>query len=125
MSDPNSQNQLWSKWLFQVIETGRQVPKADVQYNAARWLRMGFGSVGRVRVYGVPRGWRIEALVEGAPAHDPGYRENVRLEFIRFVEQGWGMWALPKMWEPKIMAGSKQDGRPREQMIEVPSLRLL
>jgi hypothetical protein len=120
--DPNSANQMWSAWTFTVREAGRTAPRADVELNAARWLRRGFGSVGEARVTRTIEGWRIEARVEGVPAHDPAYVASVKREFReRFCAQGWG----PLAWgdvRVRILAGDQQDGRPRDQWIGLPTV---
>jgi len=120
--NPNGQNQLWSHWTFDVFEAGRHVPRKDVEYNAAKWLRAGFGSAGEVRVVRTVRGWRIEARVEGVPAHDPGYFASVRLQFLqRFVGQGWGIVATGTV-RARVIAGDLQDGRPRSQWVAMPTV---
>ena len=48
--NPNGQNQTWSRWIFTIYDGGRLIPHKDVEYNVARWLRAGFGSVGKTRV---------------------------------------------------------------------------
>jgi len=122
--NPNGQNQRWSKWLFTIYETGRSVPRKDVEYNVARWLRAGFGSVGTVRLRRTATGWEIKAIVEGAPAHDPGYVAQVRREFhTRFIEKGWGPLAFGEV-SATVLAGSKQDGKPAEQWVSIPTIRL-
>jgi hypothetical protein len=122
--DPNSQHQRWSRWTFDIEEAGRHVPRADVELNAARWLRAGFGSAGQARVLQTITGWQIEARIEGKPAHDPGYVASVRREFQqRFVEKGWG--PLARGWVTvKVLAGDKQDGRAAAQWVELPALRV-
>jgi hypothetical protein len=127
--DPNSQHQLWSEWTFTVYEGGRKMPQTDVQANAARWLRAGFGSVGTARVTkkvftvdaGGPRpfaqdSWVIEARVEGPPAHDPTYVASVRRMFNAFVAKGWGPMAVGTL-TVRVLAGDQQDGQPRSQVI--------
>ena len=120
--DPNSAHQLWSFWIFEVYEAGRRVSRKDVEYNVAKWLKTGFGSAGRMRLKYTATGWRIECLIEGPPAHDPGYVASVRRQFDeRFVKQGWGSLAWGKV-TVQVMAGSLQDGKPPAQMIEMPLL---
>ena len=122
MSDPNSANQLWSKWTFKVYEVGKHVQRADVEYNAAKWLVKGFGSAGRVIVKQMVFGWDIECLIEGPPAHDPAFVAKVRQQFWRdFVEKGWNglSWGSVNV---RVMAGDLQEGKPRPQMIEMPFL---
>lgn len=126
--DPNSQHQLWSHWTFTVYEGGRHAPYADVALNAARWLRAKFGSVARARVEEkllIQRGisqkyYVIEAQVEGVPAHDPQLVTSVRQSFARdFVFRGWGPLATSDV-TAKVMAGSKQDGKPAAQLVVMP-----
>lgn len=133
--NPNSANQLWSRWTFEIDELGRHVPRADVELNALRWLRKGFGSAGRARLteiqtYPFPRGrrmgttWRIDVLIEGKPAHDPAFVQSVATQFGRdFVSKGWGPLAQSRV-TAEVLAGSKQDGKPPAQMIELPTIPL-
>lgn len=121
--DPNSAHQLWSQWIFTIREAGRRSPSYDeVQYNAARWLRAGFGAAGEARVIRTIFGWRIEALVEGVPAHDPAYVASVKQSFQhKFVEKGWGPLASGTV-TVKVLAGDVQDGKPRSQLVVLPPL---
>ncbi len=123
--DPNSANQLWSRWTFTVRST-KYIPLREVQENVTRWLRQGFGSIGRARVTerrgpSVSNTWTIECEVEGVAAHDPGFVESVRLQFLGFVEKGWGMLATGET-EVRILAGDVEDGRPRDQLLVMPSI---
>jgi len=122
MGNPNGAKQLWSMWTFKLYEVGRHVPRADVEINAARWLCQGFGSAGRTRVSQNATGWEIECLIEGPPAHDPGFVTKVRQQFQRdFVEKGWNAFSFSTL-KVNVMAGDVEDGRPRAQMIEMPHL---
>lgn len=124
MPNPNSQNQLWSRWTFRIRESGRHVPFEDVQHNAAQWLRAGFGSVGTARVRAAVRGWQIDLLVEGKPAHDPKFVADVQRQFQRnFVAKGWGPLAIGTV-RVEVLAGSKQDGRPAAQLVVIPRIEL-
>lgn len=120
--DPNSAHQEWSYWRFEIRETGRRVPKADVEYNAARWLRMGFGEVGQARVTRTRLGWRIEARVEGESAADEKYVASVRGAFLEFVRKGWGLGAVGTLAEARVLAGDVAEG-PRAQLIVMPTIR--
>jgi hypothetical protein len=118
--DPNSQHQLWSRWEFRVeakIENLR-----EIELNAARWLRKGFGSVGRTRVSpeikATGSSLLIECEVEGVPAHDPDYVASVERGFRRFVDQGFGVGARASV-DVKLLAGDFEDGKPRAQLIVV------
>lgn len=120
--NPNGAKQLWSKWTFHVREYGRHMPKASVEWNVGKWLIKGFGSAGRVRVRQDPRGWDIECLIEGPPAHDPAFVSRVAMQFQRdFVDKGWGPMSVGTV-EVKVMAGDMEDGKPRRQMIELPAI---
>jgi hypothetical protein len=126
VADPNSQNQLWSKWTFIVHDTGRLRSHAEVELNAARWLKKGFGTAGRAKVTRTLDGWKFEALVEtgqGRPSYDPAYLASVKRGFARFVEQGFGTLAWGET-RVRVLAGDMQNGNPRPQMIEMPTLNL-
>jgi len=118
--DPNTQHQLWSEWRFEVFDCGKHPPFEDVKTNAARWVRMGFGSVGRMRVEERVRSWAIVVQVEGVPANDPSYVRSVRQQFQKhFVEKGWGPLAVGIV-EVKLLAGDIQDGKPPQQLVVMP-----
>lgn len=119
--DPNSDHQVWSRWTFKV--RGRRAPFAEVELNALRWLRLMFGSVGQGRVEESANGLiEIVAEVEGVPAHDPGYVAHVRRKFRAFVVAGWGVAAVDSV-SVKVLAGDVQDGRPRSQLVVMPSIK--
>ena len=119
--DPNSQNQHWSYWTFTIFDGGRRVSKAELEPNAARWLRTGFRSAGKARVSRTVWGWQIEAVVEGVPSHDAAYVASVRREFReRFVKNGFGPMARGTV-KVRTLAGSEQDGRPAAQWVEMPT----
>lgn len=117
---PNTAHQEWSHWTFKVKEAGRHIPRADVELNAMRWLRMGFGSVGEARITQTPTGWKIEARIEGESAADPNYVRSVRHAFREFVRKGWGLGAVATMGV-KILAGDVPSGA-RAQLIVMPTI---
>lgn len=132
--DPNSQHQLWSEWIFTIYTGSKRAPFGEVKYNAAKWLRQGFGSVGRAKLEEqivtatLPDHSKvlenvvvITVQVEGAPAHDPGYVASVRRGLSRFVEQGWGAMAASTV-TVRVLAGDVQDGTPRQQLVVMPSI---
>ncbi|HEX5016877.1 MAG TPA: hypothetical protein VFX15_04760 [Actinomycetes bacterium] len=118
---PNTAHQEWSYWRFEIQEAGRQQSRKDVELNAARWLRKGFGTVGEAKITATLEGWRIEARVDGESAADPIYVQSVRRGFERFVRQGWGLGALGRLAECRVLAGDVAVG-PRSQMIVMPSI---
>ena len=120
--DPNSAGQLWSRWTFTIFDVGKHPPLKDVEYNALRWLRKGFGSVGHANVIEKIKSWEIVAEVEGAPAHDPIYQKAIRQQFQKtFVEKGWGPLAVGIV-EVNILAGNVQEGTPRSQLVVMPMI---
>jgi hypothetical protein len=125
--DPNSANQLWSRWTFRVH--GKRIPLPEVKRNVARWLRRGFGKqdFGRAKVDEVAHdgfvSYRIVAEVEGVEARDPGYVDSVRRDFNMFIQKGWGITAYGTM-EVKLLAGDPGDGRPSDQLMVLPSIPL-
>jgi hypothetical protein len=123
--DPNSRGQLWSRWTFRVF--GQRHTLAEIELNFAKWARKGFGSVGRVRVRErigrLGSVYIMEAEIEGRPAHDPGYVAAVERGFSDFVRKGFGDLAVGSV-KVKILAGDVQDGRPREQLVVMPTINL-
>lgn len=119
--DPNSRHQVWSYWTFFVFEFGKHVPKPDVEYNAARWARQGFGSVGSMRVTQTTYGWKLELKVEGAPVQDGLFVSKVREQFRRnFVEKGWSKLAASHV-VVHLLAGER-DGAQPDQWVELPRI---
>jgi hypothetical protein len=117
--NPNGAKQLWSRWEFEIREAGKRPALAEVELNAARWLRAGFGSAGRARVVRTVFGWRVELLIEGPPAHDPSYVASVRRDFqAQFVERGFGPFASSEV-RVKVLAGDVENGKARAQMVEL------
>lgn len=121
--DPNTQHQLWSRWRFVVY--GPAVELSEVELNAGRWLRQGFGSVGHARVQEQTQNglvaYVIEAEVEGAPANEVGYVTSVKRNFYRFVRKGWGITAHGSV-EVEILAGDRGDGKPPSQLVVMPTI---
>jgi hypothetical protein len=134
--DPNSQHQLWSRWIFHVfphrLVSQRQFQ--DVRDNCARFARRMFGSAGQMRVeYKKLQfrraghesrqryGWLVEMRVEGHPAHDQDFTTQMCAKWQRFFENGFGAGTF--IWfRVYVEAGDKQDGKPPDQLIIVPPL---
>jgi hypothetical protein len=117
---------LWARWTFTIHDAGRLVSRAEIELNAARWLKKGFGTAGQCRVTRTLDGWLIEALIEvgqGRPVYDPEYLASVKNAFARFVEKGFGMMAWGDV-RVRVMAGDTQNGKPRAQMIVMPTLNI-
>jgi len=120
--NPNSQNQLWSKWVWFVVPgTIKQRPFSNVRDNLARFGQKAFGSSSQMRIRQTGRGYIVEVLTEGHPVHDPQYVAWMRSNWERFFVSGFGMGTTVKM-TAKLMAGSRQDGTPPDQLLIIPKL---
>jgi hypothetical protein len=133
--NPNSGNQRWSKWIFTIVPGPRHKVLArsfaDVKANAARFAKRGFKSATSMRVtyqlrdFGVRKinVYVIEVLTEGHDVHDPAYVDYVKREWTVFAEKGFGPGTTLEL-EARLMAGSRQDGTPADQLIIAPSVAL-
>lgn len=121
--DPNSQNQLWSEWRFQIHDGGRIIPREHVRENAARWLARLFGSAAAFRLTRTRTGWQIKCRAEGVAAHDPSTVAYIKQQFAAyFVARGWGPIASSAV-TVRILAGSEQNGKPADQWVGIPTIR--
>lgn len=124
--NPNSQHQMWSRWIFAVEpEAGRHPPRVSVLIdNMCRFSRAGFKStVGRVRCEHTERCYSMIVEIEGPPAHDPGYVASVKKEFIaKFMVPAFGSGARLARFEVGVLSGDKQDGTPPDQLLILPQL---
>ena len=124
--NPNSEHQLWSHWTFRAWSP-KHIQMGEVKLAISKWLKMGFGSMGQARITQEVLGslflTTIECRIEGPPAHDPGYVESVRLQFSEFVDKGWGSSSFAET-AVKILAGDIGDGKPRSQLLVMPTIQL-
>src|SRR5687767_9700583 len=92
---------------------------AEVKLNATRFAKRGFHSATSMRVterlVQGRRAFVIEVLTEGHDVHDPAYRDYVKREWTVFAEKGFGPGTTLTM-DAKLMAGSRQDGTPADQL---------
>jgi hypothetical protein len=129
--NPNSANQLWSKWVWfvrpakGVSAAGNVIPRTwnECLSNIARFGRKAFGSASQMNVRQTGRGYIIEVLTEGHPVHDPQFVEHMRQSWDQFFKSGFGLSTTTKM-TAKLMAGSRQDGSPSDQLVVLPSLTI-
>lgn len=121
----NSAHQLWSLWVWRV-EPSRKValPFEVVKSTAARFVRQRFGSAGQMRITEDLTSYKFEVRVEGPPAHDPGYVSAMKVLFAQFFVSYFGPGTGVTLIGPRIQSGSRQDGRPPEQLIILPSIPL-
>jgi hypothetical protein len=124
--NPNSGHQRWSKWTFDVRIPGAPPSLAYVRDNARRFFVQLFrSSAGQVRVTQFGRRWVLELRIEGVDAHDPELVAQVRRQVTRdFVAKGFRNACLARM-DVGILAGSREDGSPPDQLIVLPPLSLM
>ena len=120
--DPNSEHQLWSRWIFGIEAHRTKCPDyLDVVDNARRYFAKLFKTVGRVRCDQQGTYYCLIVEIEGPPAHDAGYTTAVCKSFReRFMVQGFGGLARLVRFEVGVLAGDQQDGKPPDQMLVMP-----
>lgn len=127
MMDPNSQHQYWSKWTI-TVAPGARLPRttSEVRHNVGRFLRKVFGSTADLKGRRYGHWWQFTALVEDAQhvAHDPAYVSWLTDQLTHFFTVGFGVSTRVTV-TAKLMAGSLQDGRPAEQLLILPSLKVM
>jgi len=123
--DPNSQHQLWSRWIFGVQASPTKLPPVqECADNARHFFAKGFQStVGRTRCDQQGRYYVFVTEIEGPPAHDPEYIAAVKRQFIEhFMARGFGPSARLVRFHVGVLAGDQQDGQPPNQMLVMPLL---
>jgi hypothetical protein len=121
--NPNSTHQLWSKWIVTIRPTGPGVPQFEyVTTNTARFMRKAFGSAASCRVRQIARAWVVEVLAD-AQYHplDADSFDALSRHFTQFFRNGFGESADVRV-KARLMAGSRIDGRPPDQLLMMPSL---
>jgi hypothetical protein len=120
--NPNSANQRWSKWTF-TVTPGRTIerPFTVLKENCARFGRKAFGGATEMRITQTRERVTIEVRTEGHAQHEAPYVEWMRKQWERFLINGFGLGTTVTL-ETKIEAGSRQDGRPADQLIILPPL---
>jgi len=133
--DPNSQHQMWSRWIFGIhadaiaagaaaASFGKRPSVREVVDNARSYFAKLFHStVGRVRC-DEERGYYVLTLeIEGVPAHDLDLRVHVERDFCRrFMTPGFGPTATLSRYVVGVLAGDCQDGKPPIQLLVMPWL---
>jgi len=123
--DPNSQHQLWSRWHYRVYPAAGTSPRfSQVKLNCARFGRLLFGGASEMLLEQIapPGGrayWDVQIRTEGPPAHDPQYVVWMHVQWDRFFRHGFGA-TCDVQSAVKIEAGSRQDGKPADQVIMLP-----
>jgi hypothetical protein len=91
-----------------------------------RYFRAGFKTdVAQVRCDRAGKEYTLTIRVEGPPATDPFYRDTVRSDFKeRFMKPGFGNGAWLRTFDVVILAGDAENGKPPEQMLMMPTIKL-
>lgn len=121
--NPNSRNQLWSRWTF-VVRPGiaKRHSFAEVKANAARFARKAFGSATEMKIEVRRDGqWIIDVRTEGAPVHELTFVDYMSANWRKFFRAGFGEQTTVDI-SSKLEAGSRQDGSPSDQLILAPSI---
>ena len=123
--NPNSRNQVWSKWEW-TIRPGRRLalPFEPVKLAIANFAGRHFGKASQMRITEKLDHYRIELLTEGKPVHDPDFVTWTAGVFENFFTVQFGVGTVTQLAPPKLMAGSRQDGSPHDQLIILPTLNL-
>jgi hypothetical protein len=127
--NPNSRHQRWSLWEYRVYPDQTQRPSyALVRENCARFGRLVFGSVSQMRLRCATddRGrlyWEVAVLTEGHPSHETAYAEWMHAQWRTFFQHGFGP-SCEVQAHARLEAGDWQDGRPADQLIILPALKL-
>jgi len=120
--NPNSAHQIWSRWTF-TVTPGRPVVRAfaEVQGHSARFGRKAFGAASEMKVECRGEAWTIDVRTEGHPVHEDAYVTWMTAQWSRFFKAGFGIGTVVEC-VTKLEAGSRQDGRPADQLIIVPPI---
>jgi len=123
--DPNSQHQIWSRWVFGVEASPDKTPDVkECADNARRYFAKGFKStVGRVRCDQQGTYYCFVVEIEGPPGHDAEYADSVKQDFVeRFMAPGFGPSAELVRFAVGILAGDQQEGQPPDQLLVMPGV---
>jgi hypothetical protein len=125
----NSAHQLWSLWQYRVYPDATRRPDfARVKTNSARFGRLLFGSASEMRVRHATdqRGreyWEVAVLTEGHPVQEAPYTDWMHRQWETFFRRGFGP-TCEVQPHARLEAGDRGDGKPADQLIIMPSLRL-
>jgi hypothetical protein len=119
--DPNSANQWWSKWTFNIYPTSMNRPLSQIKEKFYKFARKGFGTTAEVRVAQYPSTYRVDIIAEGHPCTDMEYVEWMLNQWRKLCKNGFGESTKVDV-RTKFLAGSRSDG-PAEQLIILPLLQ--
>ena len=107
---------------------GRRPDYPTVKSNCARFGRIVFGSASSMQVRHATDAqgrayWEVSVLSEGHPVHDTTYTTWMHAQWTTFFEHGFGV-GCEVQTHARLEAGDRQDGRPSDQLIVLPSISL-
>lgn len=125
--NPNSKNQLWSRWSIQIQmpfspRHGSPIFEDEVKTACAKFLRQEFGSASELK-FTAAASLRTTTLklvlrTEGIAAHDPGLRKSKMDRIANFFGENLRQYGEVKVTvDVFIEAGDVQDGKPPAQVI--------
>lgn len=120
--NPNSTHQIWSRWTF-TVTPGRTIAasRLELEQNCGRFGRKAFGSASEMRITTRAGKLIVDVRTEGHPVHEAAYVAWMRQQWTRFFRNGFGNKTRVDL-ETKLEAGSRQDGRPADQLIVLPPM---
>jgi len=121
--DPNSQHQIWSRWVICFVAIRSLPTVEEINDNARRFFALLFRStVGRVKTVITDNKYvEITCEIEGVIAYDASVREAAKKQIRNnFVVKGFNQ--PNSSITISILAGDVQDGKPPAQMIVMPGL---
>lgn len=126
--NPNSENQIWSKWDFFIIPSPTWVKTFGaytdtfkfVKDSCARFGRELFGSPSMMnvqqKVHCGAMAFTVEIITEGHPVGDHHFRDCIEKRWRMFFKKAFGEETTLHM-AAKLMAGKRDDGQPPDQMV--------
>lgn len=136
--DPNSKNQLWSRWtatIFVRYKTVHSTPTFQNEMRAAcaRFYRKLFGSATELKIDqtqvmrpGLKTKFVVDCRTEGHPAPDPAFRRAQMDEIAAFFGKNLRRYGEVNVHiDVKIEAGDAGDGKPPAQLIMGPPIVLM
>lgn len=114
----NSANQRWSRWTF-TIKAAHPRDYTEVKTKVSKFVLKGFGQATQLKISQRELNWLIDIRTEGAPAHDPQYKQYMEDAFTAFFIKGFGINTEVHL-KVKIEAGSIEDGKPPVQLLMLP-----
>lgn len=133
--NPNSSNQLWSRWTAIVSVPFAKVLlsptfETEMRRATATFYRRLFGSATEMKIDAFPSvdgraRFVVDCRTEGRPANDPLFRRQAKKEIANFFGKNLRRHGeVHVRIEVRIEAGDPGDGKPPSQLIVAPPISL-